>query len=166
MELVALSSLAKDAQLSRPPPHSSPHPPVHAGCSIVLRRLCHVCVHGPATRHVQGERGHRAFLSPFCCTGLGWSHRTRTRRGSVVRGAGPLSGACCSVLAQVRMQARPDAFQGPLQCLITTVKEEGLAALWKGSVPALVRPHPVCCPCVCVDVCLCVRLLGLGACVV
>ena len=37
------------------------------------------------------------------------------------------------------MQARPDAFNGPIQCLLSTLREEGVRALWKGSVPALVR---------------------------
>jgi hypothetical protein len=36
------------------------------------------------------------------------------------------------------MQARPDAFLGPVQCFIRTFSDEGLRALWKGSVPALV----------------------------
>lgn len=40
---------------------------------------------------------------------------------------------------KVRMQARPDAFNGPIQCLLSTLREEGVRALWKGSVPALVR---------------------------
>lgn len=39
---------------------------------------------------------------------------------------------------KVRMQARPDAFMSPVQCFMTTFREEGLRALWKGSVPALV----------------------------
>lgn len=39
---------------------------------------------------------------------------------------------------KVRMQARPEAFSSPMQCFITTFREEGLRALWKGSVPALV----------------------------
>ncbi|GAB5029414.1 mitochondrial ornithine transporter 1-like isoform x1 [Nannochloropsis oceanica] len=39
---------------------------------------------------------------------------------------------------KVRMQARPDAFMSPIQCFMTTFREEGLRALWKGSVPALV----------------------------
>lgn len=36
------------------------------------------------------------------------------------------------------MQARPDAFKGVVQCLSSTLKQEGVSALWKGSVPALV----------------------------
>lgn len=44
------------------------------------------------------------------------------------------------------MQARPDAFNGVVQCLTATIREEGVAALWKGSVPALVSLEgPACC---------------------
>jgi len=39
---------------------------------------------------------------------------------------------------KVRMQAKPEAFTGPIQCLRLSLKEEGVRALWKGSVPALV----------------------------
>ncbi|CAM9772657.1 unnamed protein product [Phaeothamnion confervicola] len=38
---------------------------------------------------------------------------------------------------KVRMQARPDAFSGPWQCLRKTLAEEPVSALWKGSTPAL-----------------------------
>lgn len=38
---------------------------------------------------------------------------------------------------KVRMQARPDAFSGMLQCLRKTLAEERLSSLWKGSTPAL-----------------------------
>lgn len=45
------------------------------------------------------------------------------------------------------MQARPDAFNGVVQCLTATIREEGVAALWKGSVPALVSLEgPAACP--------------------
>ncbi|CAM9498048.1 unnamed protein product [Discosporangium mesarthrocarpum] len=35
------------------------------------------------------------------------------------------------------MQARPQAFSGPFQCLRKTLAEEHVTALWKGSTPAL-----------------------------
>ncbi|CAM9943297.1 unnamed protein product [Choristocarpus tenellus] len=38
---------------------------------------------------------------------------------------------------KVRMQARPDAFSGPFQCLRKTLAEEHITSLWKGSTPAL-----------------------------
>lgn len=44
---------------------------------------------------------------------------------------------------KVRMQARPDAFNGPIQCMVKTMQDEGIKAFWKGSVPALVRLFPL-----------------------
>lgn len=38
---------------------------------------------------------------------------------------------------KVRMQARPEAFNGMIQCLRKTLAEERLSSLWKGSTPAL-----------------------------
>lgn len=38
---------------------------------------------------------------------------------------------------KVRMQARPEAFSGMLQCLRRTLAEESVTSLWKGSTPAL-----------------------------
>lgn len=38
---------------------------------------------------------------------------------------------------KVRMQARPEAFSGAVQCLRTTLSQEGLCSLWKGATPAL-----------------------------
>lgn len=38
---------------------------------------------------------------------------------------------------KVRMQARPDAYSGVLQCLRRTLAEETVVSLWKGSMPAL-----------------------------
>ncbi|KAG5179034.1 mitochondrial carrier domain-containing protein [Tribonema minus] len=38
---------------------------------------------------------------------------------------------------KVRIQATPEAFSGAMQCLRTTISQEGVASLWKGATPAL-----------------------------
>ena len=36
------------------------------------------------------------------------------------------------------MQVQPDTFKGPIICLMKTVKEDGIRALWRGAFPATV----------------------------
>lgn len=48
--------------------------------------------------------------------------------------------ACCYTgqpfdTVKVRVQAAPERFSGPIHALVSTIKDEGVAALWKGAVP-------------------------------
>ena len=48
-------------------------------------------------------------------------------------------------VVRVRLQATSrDAFRGPWHCLTTTVRREGLRALWQGSLPQLMMSVPYC----------------------
>ena len=72
---------------------------------------------------------------------LGYLGSTMAQLGDMVAGA--LGGLPCVYVGQpfdtvkTRLQTRPDAYSGIMQCLRRTVSAEGVAALWKGTAPAM-----------------------------